>query len=198
MTGLKRGEPLVLVLTDVSAQEARDRFSSNYPEFVKAEAAGLVYYVDTFSKSIGIADKDPYTAYVDSLANFNAVNLAVNAAQRKLVGHHAQHRFVFDNLSTLIAQTNTQTAFRFLHVLMGRVRAAGGTSVLLLDRGMHDETDVQTIQHLAACVVEMKKDQNRYLLRVEGHAPSSHGWVDYRFTPKSLELTGSFATGRIR
>lgn len=197
--GLRTGTPGVMVLTGEAASDVRARLAKMDPRYPEYERAGLAHFVDTYSRSIGAEDDHRYAEYVDGPVNLNAVSLAVNNAQRKIIADHASHRLVFDSLSTLITYTNAQTTFRFLQVLIGKAKRAGATSMLLLEQGMHTDAEVQTFKHLCDGVIELKQDAAATMLNVIGvGVTESRGWVEYRFTDKTFDVTGSFAAGRIR
>lgn len=199
LNGMRRGVPAVVVLTDKSASDLRRAFLAMDPRYAEFEKAGLALYVDTYSKSIGAAEEHAATEYVDSPVNLNGMSLGVNNAERRIIGGHAEHNLVFDSVSTLIAYTNAQTAFRFLQVLIGKTRRAGATSMLLLDAGMHTEAEVQMVKHLADGVLDFKSENEKHLLHVSGlGAMEAAGWVEYKSTEKDFEITGSFAAGRIK
>lgn len=197
--GLRSGVPGIMLLTGDAACDVRARLAQMDPSFAEYERRGLAYFVDAYSRSIGAEDDHPCCEYVDGPVNLNAVSLAVSNAQRKIIGDHPHHQLVVDSVSTLITYTNAQTTFRFLQVLVGKAKRAGATTLLLLDQGMHSEAEVQTFKHLCDGVVEMKAEGTQTLLHVIGvGVTESRGWVEYRFTEKSFEITGSFAAGRIR
>lgn len=199
LTGLAAKVPALVVLTDHSAADLRKQLSAMSPDYTTAEKAGLVRMVDCFSRSIGAQENLPGVEYVDGLLNFNAVSLAVNNAQREFIRQYPQHALVFDSLSTLIAYTNAATAFRYLQVLLGKAKSAGATSLLTLSAGMHTDAEVQMIKHLVDGIVELRSDNGKTVLHVEGVGiTEARGWVDYKFTESALEITGSFAAGRIR
>lgn len=195
----RKGVPSVLVLSGDAASDVRKQFAQLDPQYAEYEKRGLVHYVDTYSRSIGAEDDHPTTEYVDGPVNLNAVSLAVNNAQRKIIAEHAEHRLVMDSVSTLVTYTNAQTTFRFLQVLVGKAKRAGATTMLMLDQGMHTDAEVQTFKHLADGVIEVKNEGPTNLLNVMGlGVTENRGWVEYRFTPTSIDVTGSFAAGRIR
>ena len=197
--GLKMGTPAVVVLTDTTAQDYRDSLAELHDDYEAYEKKGLVQFVDAFSKSIGAADNFPHAIYVDGAVNLNGVAIAINEAQRNLVGDHQGHRLIFESVSTLMAHTNPQTTFRFLQVLLGKARMAGATTLLNLQNGMHEPAEVQMIKHLTSGVIEMGHDQGKPRMRVEGFdLPENPGWVDYHFGRDRFEITGSFSAGRIR
>ncbi|KAB1193245.1 hypothetical protein GJR96_07215 [Haloferax sp. MBLA0076] len=65
----------------------------------------------------------------------------------------------FHSLSNLLdAVGDTQRVFRFLHILHGRIRAAGGRAHFHLDPTRHDEQTVRTFYSLFDAVVEFDAD----------------------------------------
>jgi KaiC/GvpD/RAD55 family RecA-like ATPase len=197
--GLRAGVPTILVLTGQATSDARAQLALIDPSYPEHEKNGLIHFVDTYSKSIGAEDDFPNAAYVDGPVNLNAVSLAVNNAQRRIIADHAQHRMVFDSVSTTATYTNAQTTFRFLQVLVGKAKRAGATTMLLLDQGMHSDPEVQTFKHLSDGLIEVRTEGATSLLHVTGiGVTENRGWVEYKFTDKVFDVTGSFSAGRIR
>jgi len=197
--GLRQGVPGILVLTGQATSDARAQLEQIDPQYPAYERQGLMYFVDTYSKSIGAEDDFAQAEYVDGPVNLNAVSLAVNNAQRRLIAEHATHRLVYDSVSTTTTYTNAQTTFRFLQVLVGKAKRAGATSMLLLDQGMHADAEVQTFKHLTDGIIEVRADGPVNFLQVTGiGVTENRGWVEYRFTERMFDVTGSFAAGRIR
>lgn len=196
---MAKGVPGVMINTDHTAAELKDQMSQVDKSFSKYQENGLAFFVDTYSKSIGATDELPGVEYVDGLMNFNALGMALNNVQRAIIKKHEHHGVLFDSVSTLIAYTNAQAAFRYLQVLTGKAKMAGATSLLILEEGMHTEAEVQTIKHLADGIIELRQDKDKNLIAVEGLGlPGRVGWVEYHRTESGLSITGSFAAGRIR
>ncbi|MBI4394149.1 MAG: hypothetical protein HY556_10205 [Euryarchaeota archaeon] len=199
LAGMKQGVPGIIVLTDSAASDARKEFLALDKDFAKYEKDNLVHFVDTYSKTIGAEDALQNAEFVDSPVNLNAVSLAVNNAQRKIIGEHPAHRLVVDSVSTIMAYTNPQTTFRFLQVFLGKTKRAGATSLLVLGAGIHAENEVQLVKHLVEGVIEFKSEQGKFVLKAEGVGlTENRGWVEYTFSNQGFDLTGSFAAGRIR
>jgi KaiC/GvpD/RAD55 family RecA-like ATPase len=160
---------------------------------------GLLRFVDTYSRTTGAEEEHPCAEYVDGTLNLNALSGAIDSTERKVLEQGPRHRVVFDSLPTLLAYTNAQTTFRFLQVLIGKARRAGAISMMLLETGMHADADVQMLKHLMDGTIEAKPENGKLLLKMEGiGVTESRGWVEYRFSEQGLEITGSFAAGRIR
>lgn len=199
LEGVREGTPAVIVLTDDSAAEVSGRLEQIDPKVPTYEEEGLIWYLDAYSESIGAGEGHTNTVYVESAVNLNAFTRAMNEVQRQILEDHEQHRMVFDSLTTLVVNTNAQTAFRFLQVFLGRTRQAGGTSLLLLEGGIHEDSEVRLIEHLTDGVIETRREGDKTQIRVEGfNLNKTPGWVEYEFTETEFEIVGSFGVGRIK
>lgn len=196
--GLEENIPGIFVLTDRTPESVREEMKQIKSDYESFESQGMVRYIDTYSMSIGIAEKDPYTEYVDSPVNLNAISLGVNNAQKALIGKFDTHRIAFHSISTLITYTNAITTFRFMQILSGKVRQAGATTLFSIERGVHSTQDVQLFMSLMNGVIEMTEEDLKPVLRVQGFGTvRTRAWVEYKFTDHSLEVIGSFAAERI-
>lgn len=199
LANLREERPAVFLLTNDAAVNVRKHLQTMDAAYATYEANGLVRFIDAYSRSLGIAEDQPHTEYVDGVLNLNGLSVAVNNAEKAAATGHEHHTLVVDSVSTIIAMTNPQTAFRFLQVLVGKTRMSGATGMLLLDHGMHTDAEVQMFKHLMSGVIELKQENGKNLLRVEGiGVTEDRSWVEYRFNGTSFEITGSFAAGRIR
>jgi hypothetical protein len=67
----------------------------------------------------------------------------------------------FDNLTSLLQYADLQRAFRFLHVLTGRVKAVGGVGHFHIDPEAHDRRAMATLTGLFDAVVEVDENGTR-------------------------------------
>lgn len=197
-TTVEAGNPGVYVLTNAASGDVRRQMATS-PHYAQAEAQHMARFIDTYSRSIGAEDGFRDAEYLDGALDLNGITLAVNKVQADIIADHDAHAFVLDSISTLVAYSNPATAFRFLQTLIGRTRRVGATGLFLMDQGMHAEADVQMFKHLMTGVIEVRDAGGKPQLRIEGlGAPVGVGWVDYRFDTNTVDITGSFAAGRIR
>ena len=199
LAAMAAGIPAVMVLTNTASGDVRKELAAadrNYPLYEKKR---LVRFVDTYSRSIGANDNFPDAEYLDGALDLNGLSAAVNRVEASLLPNHVHHALVVDSVSTLIAYSNAQTAFRFLQTVIGRTRRAGATGIFLMDHGMHTPADVQMFKHLMTGTFEFREAPGSTQMQVQGlGAPPAAGWIDYKFDAATFELTGSFAAGRIR
>ena len=64
----------------------------------------------------------------------------------------------FDSLTALLDHTNLQQAFRFLHVLTGRVESAGAVGHYHVDPDAHDRQTMATVESLFDAVLAVDED----------------------------------------
>lgn len=62
----------------------------------------------------------------------------------------------FDSITVLLQYVEFETAYRFLHVLSGRVSAAGAVGHFHIDPGAHDDQTVATLRTLFDAVVTVE------------------------------------------
>ncbi len=199
LSALKEGIPGVYVVTNSCAADVRRELARMDPAYADHEKDNRVWIVDCYSRTVGGDDPMPHVTYLDSAVDLNAISVAVNQAQARIIERHEHHLIMVDSVSTLVVHSNAATAFRFLQVLTGKAKRAGGSSLMLLDSRMHTDAEVQMFRHLANGVISVRGDPNKHQLLVEGLGVAENpGWIDYRFTDTSFEMTGSLAGGRIR
>lgn len=64
----------------------------------------------------------------------------------------------FDGITSLLQYADLQRAFRFLHVVTGRVKTVGGTGHYHLDPEAHDKQTLATLKGLFDAVVKVNED----------------------------------------
>ncbi len=198
VANLHEGMPVIVILTNETVQDLRNNLRAMDPGYDDYEAKGLIWFIDAYSRSIGVEDSDANVHYVDSAVDLNGLSLALNKVQAEIIQEHDHHVLLMDSASTLVLYSNAQATFRFLQVLIGRARQAGAVCLLLLDHGMHSDAEVQMFRHLVDGVLESRDNKDRPQLKVEGLQVSRNpGWIDYKFSDNLFELTGSLAAGRI-
>jgi hypothetical protein len=66
--------------------------------------------------------------------------------------------FCFDGVTSLLQYADLQRAFRFLHVVTGRVKTVGGVGHYHLDPEAHDTQTLATLKGLFDAVIEVEDD----------------------------------------
>lgn len=137
-TGLENGQPGVVVSPGEAAGSLRRSHA----------ALGDAYVVDCsrVGESDGF-DPDRRIATISSPEDVTGIGMGVVKCTRA-VGGAAERgvRMGVLSLSTMLQLTDADRVFNFLHVLTGRISAAGYLGVFALDPTVHDDTTVNTIK----------------------------------------------------
>ncbi len=198
--GLRLGVPSIWVVTDKTWNQVREDLVALYPKYAEAEKAGMIRFVDLYSRSVGSNQSAAGVRLLSSTdkAVLDQLGSAVNGFSEELKSRFQGYRLIFESVSTVTAYLDAASTFRFLQPFIGRRRIDGAASFYTLETGMHSEADLETLEHMVDGSVNLKIEQLKTFLSVRGIAEAqSRAWIGYTFTKRSLNL-GSFSLDHIR
>lgn len=196
--GLKKGIPAIWVITDKTPSDLREEMKLVLPGYEEYEALGLVRYVDSYSRSMGDTAEDKYTVYIDEPTAHDRIMDAVEEAAKAFKEKHEYYRLAFRTLSTLIAYSDPTTAFRFLTPFCGRRKRDRAVAMYTIDKGMHEEQEIQMLGSIMDGMIDFKIEQLRTFFMVRGITDvQSRSYIRYTATRHGLSI-GSFALDHIK
>src|SRR3989449_890963 len=198
--GLKKGVPVLWILTDKGPAEVREEMAFALPGYEEYEKLGLVQYIDTYSKSMGMGTEgsDPNTTYIDDPTDHQAILKAVDARAAEWKKKYPTYRLAFRSVSTLIAYLDPTTTFKFLQPFVGRRKRDKAVAFYVIEKGMHEEQEIQMLGSLMDGSIEFKVEQLKSFLCIKGICDvQSRGWIRYTYTKSSLSI-GSFSLDHIK
>jgi KaiC/GvpD/RAD55 family RecA-like ATPase len=174
----KNDNAVITVATSESGTHFLELFKENKLNLPK-ERFGIV---DCFTKSFGSnAIETENIKIANSPADLTGINVKISQFFEgffiKMNVHNVQVHI--DSLSTILMYSNIQVVFRFLHVLTGRIKAAGAIGIYVVDSGMHDETEITTLKQLCNGVIEIKSENDTNFIRIVGLSPKPTPWFEY-------------------
>ncbi len=196
--GLKKGIPILWVLTDKMPSDVREEMTFVLPGYEEYEKLGLVKYVDAYSKSMGADSADANTTYVDDLTDFAATAKAVDALALEYKKKFPYYRLAFRSVSTLIAYLDPTTTFKFLQPFVGRRKRDKAVAMYVIEKGMHEEKEIEMLSSMMDGTFEFKVEQLRSFMAVKGVCDvQSRAWIKYTATRSSVNI-GSFSLELIK
>lgn len=196
--GLKKGIPAIWVSTDKTTADLREEMKLVLPTYEDYEALGLVRYIDSYSRSMGDTTVDKYTVYIDEPTAHDRLMEAVDEVAKVFREKHEYYRLAFRTISTFIAYSDPNTAFRFLSPFCGRRKRDRAVSMYTIEKGMHGEQEIQMLGSIMDGMVDFKIDQLRTLFMVRGITDvQSRSYIRYTATRHGLSI-GSFALDHIK
>jgi KaiC/GvpD/RAD55 family RecA-like ATPase len=196
--GLKKGVPVIWLITDKSAEEIREEMLFVLSGYEEYEERGLVKYVDSYAAAMGGEMKDPYSQYVEDPTDYNSIIKHIDTIAKEYKEKHEYYRLAVRSVSTLIAYLDPNTTFRFLQPFSGRRKRDKAVSMYAIEKGMHSEQEIQLIGHLMDGSVDFKVDQLKTFVAVKGIGDvQSRDYIGYTHAKTGLNI-GSFALEHIR
>ncbi|MDD1770342.1 MAG: hypothetical protein LUO79_04575 [Methanomassiliicoccales archaeon] len=198
MEGLKKGVPAIWVITDKTPNDIRLEMAPVISGYEEYERLGLVRYVDAYSVSMGEKADDPYTSYVAEPTDHEKIMEATEKIAKEFKEKHKYYRLAFRSLSTLIAYSDPNTAFRFLSPFCGRRKRDQAVSMYSIEKGVHGEQEIQMLGSIMDGMVDFKLDQLKNYFSVQGVCDvQSRSYIRYTVGKHGLSI-GSFSLDHIR
>lgn len=196
--GLKKGLPVLWILTDKGPGDIRQEMTFVLPDYEEREKLGLVKYVDAYSKSMGAEASDPNTTYIDDPTDHTSILKAADSIAAEWRKKEQTYRLAFRSVSTLIAYLDPTTTFKFLQPFVGRRKRDKAVAMYVIEKGMHEEQEIQMLGSLMDGSIEFKVEQLKSLLRVQGVCDAqSRDWIRYTSNKSGLTI-GSFTLQNIK
>ena len=98
-----------------------------------------------------------------------------------------------NSLSTLLMYSNIKTVFRFLQVFTGRIKAAGGLGIYVIESGVHDMQVIAALSQLFDGKIEIKSEKDKNFLRIVGLLPKPTQWLEYEINNANVRIVGRMA-----
>jgi KaiC/GvpD/RAD55 family RecA-like ATPase len=198
MEGLRKGIPAIWVITDKTPKDVRMEMAPIISGYEEYERLGLVRYVDAYSVSMGEAADDPYTSYVSEPTDHEKIMEATEKIAKEFKEKHKYYRLAFRSLSTLIAYSDPNTAFRFLSPFCGRRKRDQAVSMYSIEKGVHGEQEIQMLGSIMDGMIDFKLDQLKNYFSVQGVCDvQSRSYIRYTVGKHGLSI-GSFSLDHIR
>lgn len=173
-TGTARGENAVIISPDMSANRVRKQIETH------DGATDRLYIVDcTGSSGKGSFDDEPQVKYVSSPGDLTGIGMGLVKCTQEIGSEAASGmRVGVLSVSTLLRYADVNRVFNFLHVLTGRVSAAGYFGIFTIDPNVHDESDLNVLRSLFDAAVKLRKTAEGDLeARVVGLEDVDSSWT---------------------
>ncbi|GEM_PF-1326887 len=197
--GLKKGIPAIIITTSKPPVEIGKEMGPILPTFVEYEQLGLVHWIDCSGStpSSGKPMKDKHTFRVNGPTDFEGILKVVSELDSEFKGKYPYFRLAFLTLSSCVGQ-DQGAAMGFVQKLVNRLRQTKAVAAYALERGMHSDQVVESLEHLLDGAIQFKSDKQKTMLQVVGLGESqTRDWVPYKHSNKAI-MIGSFQLERIR
>jgi KaiC/GvpD/RAD55 family RecA-like ATPase len=116
--------------------------------------------------------------YVSSPADLTGIGIGVSEQLRRFAEVDVTRtRVAFYSLSTLLMYAELETAFRFLHVLTGRIDGIDGLGAFAIDPTTHEPSTVNTLKQLFDGMIELRDEESGREVRLIGVGDGPTEWI---------------------
>ncbi|MEM4264314.1 MAG: ATPase domain-containing protein [Thermoplasmata archaeon] len=201
--GLRSGIPAIIVTTSKSPSDLSRDFAPIMPDLLELERIGLVRWLDaTSAESADAKSSDKFRKnYVkvdgpDDLAGIIEGLDKLTSDIRN--GAFRGFKLGYLSLSTSISHVGDMEATKFVQGMARTIRDLNSVGMFALEKGMHSEQQIESIQHLMDGSFLIKVDKQKYYLSVVGIGEvQSRDWIEFKLTNSALVI-GAFSLERIR
>jgi KaiC/GvpD/RAD55 family RecA-like ATPase len=185
----KNDDAVITVTTRESANHILDCFKEN-KLVLPLSRIGIV---DCITKTIGGAEvENEYIKIASSPVDLTGIGVKISQFfedffMKKNIRKTQLH---INSLSTILMYSNIQTVFRFMHVFTGRIKAAGGLGIYVIEGGMHDEQVIVTLKQLFDGMIEIQSENDKNFIRVVGLSSKPTPWFEYEIKGANLKVVG--------
>ena len=186
--GASKNESAVI---EVNTYETGERILEWFKENKLIMPPSRIGIVDCITRMIGGADDEADNI---KIANdpVDLTGIGVKTGQffeEYFVKKNIQRiQLCINSLSTLLVYSNLKAVYRFLHVFTGRIKAAGGLGIYVIESGIHDMQAITTLSQLFDGIIEVKSENDRNFLRVVGLLPKPTSWLEYEIDGANLRI----------
>jgi len=93
------------------------------------------------------SSSDGRVVYVSSPEELTTIGVKISESLEECADEE-DVAFCFDSVSSPLTMMGTEDVFKFLHVVTGRIRSAGGVGVFGIRPEVHDKQELATVQQL--------------------------------------------------
>jgi len=197
--GIRKGVPAIIITTSRPPVEIAKDMAPILPTFVEFEQLGLVKWIDASGLPEDSESSRDNVLRVNGPDDYAGILKALDKAVKSaLASDKSYYRLAFFTLSMSMTGGDEKKSFQFVQELTSRVRQSQAIAVYAVERGMHTEQQLNSIQHQMTGAIQFKTEKQKTLLSVEGVCDTqTRGWVDYKHTNKAV-MIGAFSLERIR
>jgi len=199
--GLKKAVPVLWVLTDTDPDMVREEMKAIIPTYPEYERRGLVRYIDLFSMNMGSAKEQANVTLIsiNEPGALQKLATTVDAISVEFLRVSKYYRLIFQSLSTVTAYLDTRATLTFLQPFTGKRLREKAICYYLVESGMHNEGDMEMLEHVMTGSFNLKVEQMKTFLSVKGllDEVQSRAWVNYNHS-RSMFSMGSFSLDHIR
>lgn len=187
--GIRNKEPGMIVTMDYSPEELKLKALKYGWVLQRGEEDNILKWVDGYSIN---ANKDvKSTESIKRIGGSIALSdltIGISQIQRDFYQIKNYYKFVFDSLSTLFIYNDPNTIYRFLRVIISKLRVSGGVGFFTIGEGMHSNDVEMTLRHMMDGTIQLMSNLKMDILSLP--TPLIRKSIQLSLTQNGFEVVG--------
>ncbi len=199
MQGLKRGLPVIIMTTDKTGSDIKNRMLKFDREFPLYDKKGLVRIIDCYSNTVGMKGTGSGTLYINGIQDFQEVLTQTNKLQKLIKQKFFAHRLVILSLSKFIQTIGINNTMNFLNGLTSRNRVYNGCCLMDVASGIHPENEIMALQNALEGGFEFKLEDQKKYMRIIGLGDiENREWINFESDEHSFDIKAAMGYSFIK
>lgn len=198
--GLRTKIPAVIVTTGRPPVDVQREMAPVLPSLLDYDRLGLIQWVDASEGGKEAKNvREGNIWKVSKPTDHEGIYKAISAIDEELVAKGFPYfRLAILTLSNAVARSNEEAGVSFVQKLVNRLRQTKCVSIFAIEKGMHSEPQLQSLEHIFDGAVLFEEKGTKRFLSVHGIGDvQTRNWVEYTSTNKAIMLR-AFTLERIR
>ncbi|MFH1592125.1 MAG: ATPase domain-containing protein [Candidatus Woesearchaeota archaeon] len=153
---LNNKKTVLFITTDHFPKDVESSLQKNKILPEKYEKEGNLKFIDCYSAQTQNTVSD--TAVIKRVPGplaLNEISVALAELENYFYKKNKKQYVFFQSLSTLLMYSTPEAVGRFVQIITARTKNVDGSIVFIIEKGMHDEKVVASMEHLMDGVVEV-------------------------------------------
>lgn len=175
---IKEGKKVLYVTLDSSPKDILE--DMKHFGFNIEKHKDNIRFIDAYSWRFGKSEN------IVELNDINKLNITISEALKDIDNIELM---VFDSLSTLLLYSDPELVKRFIPVLIAKGKNRSISQLFVLEKGIHDENTITTMEFVSDGVIEFKMEDKRYI-RITKMKRKEHSldWIPFKITDRGIEV----------
>ncbi len=186
--GIQRGEGCISAITGEYIPLLKEKLKTFNWDIEKYKEK--VKIIDCYSWRLG-ARAVGRRFSISGPADLNQVSVAISEAKTELEkSGNSNVRVAIDSLSDFFLFNEPIIVYKFLEILIARIKAENSILILVLDEGLHDEKVINTVKYLVDSVICLKQGDDGRYMRIEKMILTKHttAWIPFDIEENGIKI----------
>jgi len=185
--GIKRNEGCISAITGEYIPFLKEKLKFFNWDIEKYKEK--VRIIDCYSWRIGAKAVERKFS-ISGPADLNQVSVAISEAKAEL--SNSNIRVAIDSLSDFFLFNEPIIVYKFLEILIARIKAENAFLILVLDEGLHDKKVINTVKYLVDSVICLKQEDRGRYMRIEKMLLTKHttAWIPFDIEENGIKILG--------